>query len=114
MPIIFIVFAQHIARSGMSRYRTLFIETLGVTDNPQQLVVIQLANPVAGHCSIATGAFLEQAPKGIQAGLRDGCLPSTLATSLGKLIENSPALHQGLFIALTDQHDVHNARCSIC
>ena len=107
VPVVLVVRTQHVAGGRLRRHGALRVEAAGIADDPQQLAVVQAADPVTGHRRVAACRLAQQASQRVQTVLRDRCLPGPVAAPLGELVEDATGFHQRALVALRDQQDVH-------
>ena len=107
VPVVLVVRTQHVAGGRPRRHGALRVEAAGIADDPQQLAVVQAADPVTGHRRVAACRLAQQASQRVQTVLRDRCLPGPVAAPLGELVEDATGFHQRALVALRDQQDVH-------
>ena len=103
VPVVFVMVAQYVAAGGIGGYGTLRVKAACIAHCPEQLAVVESANPVAGDSCIFSGSFFEQAAQRVQARTGNRRLPGTVATALGELVENAARLRQRAFVALGNQ-----------
>ena len=89
VPVVFIACAQHVAGRGVGRYSAFGVEATRIAYDPQQLAVILPANPVTGDRGVFARGLAQQLAHGVEACLRDRCLPGAVTAPLGELVEDA-------------------------
>ncbi|MNZ48049.1 hypothetical protein D3C78_657840 [compost metagenome] len=92
VPLVLRLMIQHIFGGPMRGRTALGIETTKIPDNPQQLGLPVLFEPVTGHRGISPRRFTQQLAQCIDAFKRNGRLPGGIAGPFGKLVDNTATL----------------------
>ena len=107
VPVVFILATQHVSGCRIGRGGPLCVETRRITHHPDQLTMIFAAYPVTGNRRIFACCLTQHFMQRLNALLSYCGLPGSIASPLGKLIQNPPGFVQCIFAALRDQQDIH-------